>query len=158
MQTAFIFNAVGEPWLTQKWSRAVIDSVYTGVSPYVGYNGDEDQGLMGSLAVLMKIGLFQLDAGAEENPKYLIGSPLFDEITISLDNQYYPGKTFNIIAKNNSKENLYIQSVQLNGNPLNRLYLHHNEIIAGGKLVLEMGPVPNLKIIPGFKYTACCLL
>jgi predicted alpha-1,2-mannosidase len=146
MQTAFIFNAVGAPWLTQKWSRAVIDSVYTGVSPYVGYNGDEDQGLMGSLSVLMKIGLFQLDAGAEENPKYLIGSPLFNEITISLDSQYYPGKTFTIIAKNNSKENLYIQSVQLNGNPVKRLYLHHSEIIAGGKLVLEMGPAPNLKM------------
>lgn len=143
MQTAFIFNAVGSPWLTQKWSRAVIDSVYTGVSPYVGFNGDEDQGLMGSLSVLMKIGLFQLDAGAEENPKYLIGSPLFNEITISLDNQYYPGKTFRIVSKNNSKENLYIQSVQLNGKTLNRMYLHHDEIIAGGELLLEMGAAPN---------------
>ena len=143
MQCAYIFNAVGAPWLTQKWSRAVIDSVYTGVSPYVGFNGDEDQGLMGSLSVLMKIGLFQLDAGASENPKYQIGSPIFDEITISLSDKYYSGKDFKITAKNNSKENLYIQSVKLNGKQLNRMYLLHNEIISGGELVLEMGSQPN---------------
>ena len=146
MQTAFIFNEIGAPWLTQKWSREVIDSVYTGVSPFVGFNGDEDQGLMGSLSVLMKIGLFQLDAGATENPKYQIGSPIFDEIKITLSNQYYPGKEFKIIANNNSKENKYVQSVKLNGETLNRMYLLHNEIVTGGELVLEMGPEPNKKL------------
>jgi predicted alpha-1,2-mannosidase len=146
MQTAFIFNAVGEPWLTQKWSRAVIDSVYSGVSPYVGFNGDEDQGLMGSLSVLMKIGLFQLDAGAKDNPAYQIGSPIFDEITITLDNRYYTGKTFKIITSNNSRENIYIQSVKLNGKLLTRMYLLHKEIVSGGELVLEMGPAPNKKL------------
>jgi len=143
MQTAFIFNEIDAAWLTQKWSRAVIDSVYTGVSPYVGFNGDEDQGLMGSLSVLMKIGLFQLDAGATENPRYQIGSPVFDEITISLSDKYYTGKKFKIITKNNSKENVYIQSVKLNGNALNRMYLLHNEIVSGGELVLEMDDKPN---------------
>jgi putative alpha-1,2-mannosidase len=146
MQTAFIFNAVGEPWLTQKWSRAVIDSVYSGVSPYVGFNGDEDQGLMGSLSVLMKIGLFQLDAGAKDNPAYQIGSPIFDEITITLDNRYYTGKTFKITTSNNSRENIYIQSVKLNGKLLTRMYLLHKEIVSGGELVLEMGPAPNKKL------------
>jgi predicted alpha-1,2-mannosidase len=97
MQTVFIFNEIDAAWLTQKWSREVVDSVYSGVSPYVGFNGDEDQGLMGSLSVLMKIGLFQLDAGASENPKYHIGSPIFNEITISLDDEYYSGKKFKII-------------------------------------------------------------
>jgi predicted alpha-1,2-mannosidase len=146
MQCAFIFNDIGAPWLTQKWSRAVIDSVYTGVSPYVGFNGDEDQGLMGSLSVLMKIGLFQLDAGATEKPKYQIGSPIFDEITISLSDKYYSGKTFRIVVNNNSKENIYVQSVQLNGEGLNRMFLYHNEIISGGELVLKMGPEPNKKL------------
>lgn len=143
MQTAFIFNAIGQPWLTQQWSRAVIDSVYTEVSPFSGYNGDEDQGLMGALAVLMKIGLFQLDAGATENPVYQIGSPIFDTISISLDDQYYTGKSFNIITKNNSPKNIYVQSVKLNGNNLNRMFLYHSEIVSGGKLELEMGPEPN---------------
>ena len=146
MQAAFIFNEIGAPWLTQKWSRSIIDSVYTGVSPYVGFNGDEDQGLMGSLSVLMKIGLFQLDAGATENPKYQIGSPIFNEITISLSDKYYSGKQFVIIANNNSKENLYIQSVKLNGKTLNRMFLLHDEIVSGGKLILEMGAEPNKKL------------
>ncbi|QGY46622.1 glycoside hydrolase family 92 protein [Maribellus comscasis] len=146
MQTAFIFNTIGVPWLTQKWSRAVIDSVYTGVSPFVGYNGDEDQGLMGTLAVLMKIGLFQLDGGTTEDPVYLIGSPVFDEINISLDNQYYQGKNFKISTENNSKKNIYVQSVTLNGNPLNRMYLLHSEITKGGELHLLMGPEPNKKL------------
>lgn len=142
MQAAFIFNAIDAPWLTQKWSRAVIDSVYTGVSPYVGFNGDEDQGLMGALSVLMKIGLFQLDGGTTENPVYQIGSPVFNKIAITLDNKYYQGKQFIINAKNNSKENLYVQSVKLNGKSLNRMFLYHNEIVTGGELVLEMGPEP----------------
>ena len=146
METAFIFNAVGVPWLTQKWSRAVIDSVYTEVSPFAGYNGDEDQGLMGTLAVLMKIGLFQLDGGTTEDPVYLIGSPVFDEITIALDGHYYPGTTFKIVAENNSKKNLYVQSVTLNGQPLNRMFLRHSEISNGGELHLVMGPEPNKKL------------
>ncbi|SHE52945.1 alpha-1,2-mannosidase, putative [Mariniphaga anaerophila] len=146
MQCAYIFNDIGAAWLTQKWSRAVIDSVYTGVSPYVGFNGDEDQGLMGSLSVLMKIGLFQLDAGASENPKYQIGSPIFNEITISLSDNYYSGKTFKITANNNSKENIYVQSVKLNGKSLGRMYLLHDEIISGGEMVLEMGPEPNKEL------------
>jgi predicted alpha-1,2-mannosidase len=146
MQCAFIFNDVGAPWLTQKWSRLVIDSVYSEVSPYSGFNGDEDQGLMGSLSVLMKIGLFQLEAGATQNPKYQIGSPVFDEITILLNDKYYRGKTFKIITKNNSRENVYVQSAKLNGKLLYRMQLNHSEIVSGGELILEMGPEPNYKL------------
>ncbi len=146
MQCAYIFNPIGAPWLTQKWSRAVIDSVYSEVSPYSGYNGDEDQGLMGSLAVLMKIGLFQLDAGATENPIYQIGSPIFDKITIELSDHYYAGEEFKIITQNNSPQNIYVQSVMLNGSPLKRMYLYHHEIVSGGELVLKMGSLPNKKI------------
>lgn len=61
MQTPFLFNYAGKPWLTQYWTRQLIDSVYAGISPQKGYSGDEDQGLMGSLAVLLKIGLFSTD-------------------------------------------------------------------------------------------------
>jgi len=138
MQTAFIFNDVGAPHLTQKWSRAVIDSVYSKVSPYDGYNGDEDQGFMGSLAVLMKIGLFQLDGGTSSDPIYQIGSPIFDRIVINLNSEYYEGGQFVIETINNSEENIYIKSIALNGQPLNRYYLKHSEIIQGGRLVLEM--------------------
>ena len=109
IHTAFIFSAVGAPWLTQKWSRAVVDSVYSGLSPNYGYNGDEDQGLMGSLAVLMKIGLFQVNGGTEIDPAYQIGSPIFDKVEIDLSSEYYSGKTFTIETVNNSKDNVYIK-------------------------------------------------
>lgn len=142
MQTAFIFHELGAPWLTQKWSRAVLDSVYSGLSPDYGYNGDEDQGLMGSLAVLMKMGLFQLNGGTEKDPVYLIGSPVFDKITIQLSAAYYSGKSFTIETVNNSDRNVYVQKAFLNGQALDRLYLRHSEIIVGGLLTLEMGPEP----------------
>lgn len=143
MQTAFIFNAVGAPWLTQLWSRAVVDSVYSGLSPNTGYNGDEDQGQMGSLAVLMKIGLFQLDGGTTKDPIYQIGSPVFDYVEIQLNTDYYDGGHFVIRSINNSNENVYIQSVKLNGVLIDRYYLHHSEIVSGGELELEMGPQPK---------------
>ncbi|MCB1697359.1 MAG: GH92 family glycosyl hydrolase [Halioglobus sp.] len=142
IETAFIFNELGAPYLTQKWSRAVVDTVYSGVGVDEGYNGDEDQGLMGSLAVLMKIGLFQLDGGTTVDPVYQIGSPVFDRIEIAISPDYYPGKTFVIETRNNSPTNIYIQSVALNGTPLDRSFLRHSEIVNGGTLTLTMGPEP----------------
>lgn len=143
MQTAFIFSAAGAPWLTQYWSRRVVDTVYSDLSPERGYNGDEDQGLMGSLAVLLKIGLFQLTGGTEADPIYYIGSPLFDEISITLDQNYYPGQKFVIKALQNGTNRPYIQSIKLNGKPLDRSFLYHSEIIAGGELELTMSDKPN---------------
>ncbi len=67
-QAAFIFNYAGAPWLTQYWSREVVNEAFSALTPEQGYNGDEDQGLMGSLSVLMKIGLFQMTGGVEEDP------------------------------------------------------------------------------------------
>jgi predicted alpha-1,2-mannosidase len=142
MQAAFLFSPLGAPWKTQYWSRKVVDAVYSDLDPEHGYSGDEDQGLMGSLAVLMKMGLFQLTAGTEPDPLYWIGSPIFDRIEISLDHRYYPGTTFCITALNNSPENVYIQSILLNGKPLNRTYLLHSEITKGGELELTMGRLP----------------
>ncbi|WP_406828424.1 GH92 family glycosyl hydrolase [Microbulbifer sp. ARAS458-1] len=144
IQTAFIFNELGKPHLTQHWSREVIKAVYSDVSEKQGFNGDEDQGLMGSLSVLMKIGLFQLDGGTGRDAIYQIGSPIFDKIEISLDDHYYPGKTFKIETINNSDRNRYVQSITLNGEPLDRFYLTHDEIVSGGLLLLEMGETPNI--------------
>ncbi|MBU3023796.1 GH92 family glycosyl hydrolase [Aestuariibacter sp. A3R04] len=142
MQTAFIFNALDEPAKTQYWTREVINNVYAKLSPEFGFNGDEDQGLMGSLSVLMKIGLFQIDGGASINPVYQIGSPIFDRIDIALSDDYYSGEHFVIETVNNSDENRYIQKAWLNGKPLDRFYLTHEEITSGGTLRLEMGPQP----------------
>ncbi|MBX2859469.1 MAG: GH92 family glycosyl hydrolase [Cellvibrionaceae bacterium] len=143
MHTAFIFSAAGAPWKSQYWSRKVVQQVYSDLSPELGYSGDEDQGLMGSLAVLMKIGLFQLSAGVEQDPIYYIGSPIFDQITITLDNKYYPGKTFTIKTRDNGPNSPYVSAITLNGKPLDRAYVLHSEIIAGGQLVLQMSNKAN---------------
>ncbi len=143
METPFLFNYAGKPWLTQYWTRQIIDSVYSDISPQKGYSGDEDQGLMGSLAVLLKIGLFSTNGGTSEKPFYEISSPIFDKITIHLNNKYYSGKQFVIETKNNSGENKYIQSANVNGKLLDKVWLYHDVVSGGGKLVLQMGSKPN---------------
>ncbi len=143
IQTAFLFNYAGSPWLTQYWSRQVIDKVYSGISPQFGYSGDEDQGLMGSLSVLMKSGIFSTNGGTSPEPFYEISSPIFNKITFHLNPKYYSGKTFTIEAKNNSSKNLYIQSAQLNTQALNKPWMLHETVVKGGKLTLNMGEKPN---------------
>jgi predicted alpha-1,2-mannosidase len=143
MQTPFLFNYAGKPWLTQYWTRTLVDSVYSGISPQKGYSGDEDQGLMGTLAVLLKIGLFSTDGGTSEKPFYEITSPVFDKITLQLHEKYYPGKQFVIEAVNNGAQNKYIRNAQLNGQPLDKPFFGHEQLISGGRLQLEMSAKPN---------------
>ncbi len=140
---AHLFNYSGAPWLTQKWVRLIKEQTFGDITPYGGYNGDEDQGQMGALGVLMAIGLFQEDGGASINNWYDITSPIFDEITLHLNNDYFPGSTFTIKTKNNSAENMYIQSATLNGETLNKSWFGHDVFAKGGTLELVMGPEPN---------------
>ena len=91
----------------------------------------------------MQAGLFQTDGGASVKPFYEIGSPLFEEITINLNPDYYPGKTFTIKAKGVSDKNIYVQSARLNGQELLRPWFYHDELIKGGELILIMGDKPN---------------
>jgi predicted alpha-1,2-mannosidase len=102
MQTGYIFNYFGQPWLTQKWVRDVIEEVYSDNDPQHGYSGDEDQGLMGALSVIMKMGIFEMKGGADIDPTYDLSSPIFDQIIIHLDKDYYPGGRFTISTKNNN--------------------------------------------------------
>lgn len=123
---AHLFSYAGAPWLTQKWVRKV-KAAYCDVTPYGGYRDDEDQGQMGALGVLMAIGLFEVDGGCAEKPFYEITSPLFDKVTIHLDNRYYSGKTFQIITKGNSTDNMYIQNASLNGKKWNKCWFYHED-------------------------------
>lgn len=143
LHMAHLFSHAGAPWLTQYWVRRIKKEVFGDITPYGGYNGDEDQGQMGALGVLMAIGLFDVQGGASTQPVYEITSPVFDKITISLDNRYYPGRQFVIETKNNSAGNIYIQKATLNGKPWNSFRLPHSELIRGGNLVLELGKTPN---------------
>ncbi|MGO4770498.1 GH92 family glycosyl hydrolase [Flavobacterium sp. W22_SRS_FK3] len=138
IQTSFIFNLLRKPNLTQYWTRNVLKETFSGLSPATGYNGDEDQGLMGSLNVLLKIGLFQMNGGTEENPQYQIGSPLFTKVSIQLNQNYYKGKNFVIEADNNSAENIYINSIKYNNTLIDNFSISHENITNGGKLILEM--------------------
>lgn len=139
---AHLFNYASAPWLTQKWVRKV-KAAYGDITPYGGYRDDEDQGQMGALGVLMAIGLFEVDGGCAEKPVYEITSPVFDRVTIHLDNRYYPGKTFRIVTKNNSAKNMYIQSATLNGEKWNKYWFYHDDFAKGGVLELKMGPKAN---------------
>ena len=143
IETAFVFNHIDKPWLTQYWSREVVNKVFGDLSPKFGYSGDEDQGLMGSLSVLMKMGLFEMRSGAELTPKVDIGSPIFDKISIHLNSAYYEGNTIEINALDNSDTNRYIQEAQWNGIKLKKLEINHGDLTKGGVLKLEMGDTPN---------------
>jgi predicted alpha-1,2-mannosidase len=150
MQAAWLFNYSGKPWLTQKYSRLMVQE-YFGDNPYNGWPGDEDQGQMGSWYVMTTMGLFQMDGGCRENPIYEIGSPLFDKIEIALDPKYYPGGKFVIETKNNSSENFYVQKAFLNGKELTKCWIYASDLQAGGKLVLEMSSKPNKEWGVGLK-------
>lgn len=145
IQTAYLFSPLGSPWLTQYWSRKVVETVYEGLSPERGYNGDEDQGLMGALAVLMKIGLFSIDGGCSAIPELELGSPVFDKTIIHLNSEYFTGESIVIETLNNSPENCYIQSAILNGKPFDSWKISQEELVKGAKIVLVMGDTPNKK-------------
>ncbi|GAA4281287.1 GH92 family glycosyl hydrolase [Gaetbulibacter aestuarii] len=129
----FIFNEIGLPRQTQKWTRRICEAAY-GTDAY-GLCGNEDVGQMSAWYVLASIGIHPINPG---DNKYQITSPVFNRIELKLDKKYYHGNTFTIIANNNSKKNIYIKSIKLNGKKLDRYWITHNEIVNGGVLELEM--------------------
>jgi len=135
---AYLFTYAGAPWLSQKWARFIMDHAYgSGVK---GLCGNEDVGQMSAWYILSAIGFHPV---SPVDGIYIIGSPLFDQVRIRLDAQYYPGRDFTVRAHNNSALNIYIQSAKLNGMPLDRAWITHAEIVGGGTLEFAMGPTPN---------------
>jgi predicted alpha-1,2-mannosidase len=142
MQAPYLFNYSGKPWLTQKYSRAILDTYY-GSTPYHGWEGDEDEGQMGAWFVMSALGMFEMEGGCAVVPMVNLTSPLFKKATIYLDSNYYSGKQFTIEAHNNSNKNIYIQSAKLNGKLLSSPSIPFQQIVRGGKLEFEMGPEEN---------------
>ncbi|TQO38441.1 putative alpha-1,2-mannosidase [Arenibacter algicola] len=141
---AHVFNYAGKPWLSQYWVRKVNEQAYGAITPDKGYGGhDEDQGQMGGVSALMSLGLFSLRGTATLNPVYDITSPVFDEVVIKLDQNYYQGKEFVIKAYNNSKANMYIQKATLNGKLHDNFWFSHKDFSKGGILEIWLGPQPN---------------
>ena len=130
----FMFNEIGLPRETQKWTRRICETAY-GTDAF-GLCGNEDVGQMSAWYVLASMGIHPINPG---DSKYQITSPVFDKIELQLDKEYYNGNKFTIIALNNSKENIYIKSIKLNGENLDRYWISHEEIVNGGVLELEMG-------------------
>ncbi|MBN9302797.1 MULTISPECIES: GH92 family glycosyl hydrolase [Dysgonomonas] len=130
----YMYSYAGQPWKTQYWARQIMDRLYN--STEKGYPGDEDQGGMASWYVLSALGIYSVCPGTDE---YVLGSPLFKKATITMED----GKKFVIEANNNNKDNIYIQSVKLNGNSLNKNYITYKDIVNGGTIEYRMGSQPN---------------
>ena len=133
-QTAYLYAYAGEPWKTQRWVRDIIRNEYSAAPG--GLSGNEDAGQMSAWLVFSTMGFYPVTPGI---PCYVLGSPAFEEVTIDVGKN----QTFTLRGEGNAEENGYIQSATLNGEPLNRSYLWHREIVAGGELVLQMGADPN---------------
>jgi predicted alpha-1,2-mannosidase len=130
----YLYDYAGAPWKTQDLVRKVIDNFYN-ASP-AGLFGNDDMGQMSAWLVFSMMGYFPVCPGT---PYYVIGSPMFDAVSIQLKKN----KEFTIKTINNSENNKYIQSAKLNGKPFDRSYIWYNEIINGGELVFVMGSQPN---------------
>lgn len=134
----FLFNKLGVPWHTQKWTRHTCEQAYSnGVE---GIVGNEDVGQMSAWYVLAASGIHPSCPGES---RMEITSPVFDKVEFRLDPQYHSGKTFTVIAHDNSRKNIYIQKALLNGKEHNKCFLDFADIAAGGTLELFMGNKPN---------------
>ena len=130
----YLYDYAGQPWKTASRVREVLNTMYH--DNVDGLSGNEDVGQMSAWYILSSLGFYQVEPAGG---RYVFGSPLFDEATMNVGK----GKTFRIIAHNNSKENMYIQSVKLNGMPYTRSYIDFKDIVRGGKLEFMMGSKPS---------------
>jgi predicted alpha-1,2-mannosidase len=132
----YLYNWAGAPWKTQEIVRRIMKLMYGSDKAGLGLAGMDDKGENCSWFVLSAMGFYTVDPARAE---YILGSPLFDEVTMRMGN----GKTFTIKANGNSEENIYIQSGTLNAAALNQPWFSHASIANGGVLELNMGPTPN---------------
>lgn len=130
----YLYNYAGQPWKTQKRIRTLLDQWFR--NDLMGVPGDEDGGGMTSFVVFSYMGFYPVTPGL---PMYNIGSPVFENVKIHLGK----GQIFELHARNASAENKYIQSAILNGKPWNKPWISHEDLVNGGKLVVEMGPKAN---------------
>ncbi|GGF24338.1 GH92 family glycosyl hydrolase [Echinicola rosea] len=137
----FLFNYLGAPWLTQKWTRLICERGYK--NSVEGLVGNEDVGQMSAWYVLASAGLYQVCPG---DTRVDITSPVFDQISFQLDPTYAKGRTFTVTAINNSPDNKYIQKIKLNGKQLKHPFIDFSDIQAGGELELVMGAAPNYNL------------
>ena len=134
---AYFFNYAGEPWKTQKRIRQIMDEKY--IATPDGLCGNDDMGQMSAWYIFSAMGFYPVAPGQNV---FVIGTPLFEESTLNLG-KYFGGKKFTVKAKGVSSANFYIQSATLNGKEYHKSWITHDDIVKGGTLIFEMGPMPN---------------
>ncbi|HPS96386.1 MAG TPA: GH92 family glycosyl hydrolase, partial [Bacteroidales bacterium] len=132
--TAYLYNYTGKPWKSQEMVRQIMTTLYSSAPD--GLCGNDDCGQMSAWYVLSALGFYPVTPGDDI---YALGSPLFSSVAVNLEN----GGKFTVNANGNSKENLYINSVTLNGNPYSKSYISHNDIISGSTFNINMSSSPN---------------
>ena len=133
LHVSYLYNYVGQPWKTQAAIAASTNVCYDNTAD--GICGNDDFGTLSSWFVFRALGFYPVNAGSV----YEIGTPMFETASIDVGN----GQSFNVVAKNVSRENIFIQNATFNGKAFNRTYLTHDEIMYGGDLVFTMGDTPN---------------
>ena len=131
---AYLFNYVAQPWQTQFYLNKIYKDFYKNAPD--GLIGNEDCGQMSAWYILSAMGFYPVTPG---NGDYVLGTPVFDKVTINLEN----GKQFVVTANRKNKSDFYVQSVQLNGKPQSASYILHTDIMKGGKLHFALGQTPN---------------
>ncbi len=126
---AYLYNWADQPWKTQEKVRQILKMQYKPTPD--GLGGNDDCGQMSAWYIFSAMGFYPVAPASEE---YAIGSPLVNNAVIHLEN----GKTFTIETQNQSDKNVYVKSILLNGKPLKRYFITHDEIIKGGKIVFVM--------------------
>ncbi|MDB6111812.1 MAG: putative alpha,2-mannosidase [Pedosphaera sp.] len=135
---AYLYALAGAQYKTALRARQIMTLYYDNTPE--GICGNDDCGQMSAWYVWSAMGLYPVNSA---DGKYVIGSPMVEKATIKLDSKFYPGGAFTVTARNVSNQNIYIQSAKLNGKPLNRPWITHEEIACGGTLEFEMGVLPN---------------
>ncbi len=130
----YMYNYAGQPWKAAPLLRKVFSEMYR--NGLDGLSGNEDVGQMSAWYVLSSMGLYQVEPAGG---RYIIGSPLFDSVEMNVGN----GRTFKVTARNNSAENIYVQSAKLNGKKYTKSYVDFKDIVCGGELELVMGSQPS---------------
>ncbi len=130
----YLYNYAGEPWKAQYHVREVLDKLYNYTPD--GYCGDEDTGQTSAWYVFSALGFYPVTPGTKE---YVFGSPLFQKVTLNFEN----GKKLIIRAPENSKENIYVQDIKLNGRKIDKNFITQEELYNGGTLIFRMGSEPD---------------
>lgn len=130
----YLYNYAGQPWKTQQHISEVMSKLYAATPD--GYSGDEDNGQTSAWYVFSALGFYPVAPGTSQ---YVIGTPLFDKVTMTLEN----GKQFVISSNNNAKDHPYINSATLNGQPLNKSWVSHQTFLDGGSIMFDMSATPN---------------